>query len=248
MDIAIDIKKISKRYKNVCALDELSLLVPTGKVYGLLGENGAGKTTTLRIVTGLIKPNCGHVKIFGDLVNTRKTAAAKSVGSIIESPGLYGNLTAKENLKIAAKLHKTDEKKAMKLLNTVGLHDTGKKRVKNFSTGMKQRLGIACAMVHSPKILILDEPTIGLDPQGVIDLRNLINKLAKEMHMTVVVSSHILAEIEQIADLVGIIHKGKLIEQFDIMDLADEGEAQPKPGLLEKRFLAAVEGEKGERQ
>ena len=241
MEKAIDIRDITKSYKHTAALSGLSLCVPAGKVYGLLGENGAGKTTTLRIVTGLIRPDSGEVYVMGEKVRTAAPNAARSMGAIIESPGLYTNLTASENIRIAAKLCGADEAGSQKLLNVAGVHNTGNKRVKNFSTGMKQRLGIACALVHSPKILILDEPTIGLDPQGVIDLRKLIRSLAGEMEMTVIISSHILAEIEQIADMVGIIHKGKLIEQFDMKELIT-GSNKTAAGVLEQKFLSAIEG------
>lgn len=240
MEAAIKITTITKRYKRICALNNLSLEVPKGKVYGLLGENGAGKTTLMRAVTGLIRPDSGQITVLGEKINHKNPEFLRNIGAIVESPGLYGNLTAKENIIISARMHHCDISIAQTLLKDVGLEGTNKKRVTFFSSGMKQRLGIACALVHSPQILILDEPTIGLDPQGVIDLRTLIKKLVSEMEMTVIISSHILSEIVKIADVVGIIHKGMLIEQFDMVDFAGDDNYETVSERLEQKFLSTV--------
>lgn len=242
METAIKISAITKQYKRICALNNLSLEIPKGKVYGLLGENGAGKTTLMRSVTGLIRPDSGQITVFNEKVNHKNPVFLRYIGAIVESPGLYGNLTAKDNVIISAKMHNCDISDAQALLKDVGLENTNNKRVKFFSSGMKQRLGIACSLVHSPQILILDEPTIGLDPQGVIDLRNLIKKLVSDREMTVIISSHILSEIVKIADVVGIIHKGMLIEQFNMVNFAGDDSYQTVSERLEQKFLSTVSG------
>ena len=237
---AIEIRQVSKHYKKKCALDKITLSVSQGKVYGLLGKNGAGKTTTLRIVTGLIHADDGEVTVMGRKVDCKRPNEGCNIGAIIEAPGLYGNLSAKENVLLAAQMGGARDVDSEAMLSDVGLSDTGRKKVKQFSSGMKQRLGIACALINSPQILILDEPTVGLDPQGVIDLRRLIRRLADEKNMTVVLSSHILAEVEQIADMVGIIHEGRLVDEFDLEELSKAKDAKSGTGNLEQRFLEAI--------
>jgi len=200
-------------------LDNINLLVPKGSVYGFLGPNGAGKTTTLRLLLGLLKNQQGKLEIFGKEFSTHRIEILKRLGSLIEQPSLYLHLTAKENLDIYRLIYKVDKSRIDVVLKIVGLDQTGKKKAKQFSLGMKQRLSIAIALLHQPELLILDEPTNGLDPNGIIETRELIKKLNKEHNTTVIVSSHILNEIERMASHVGIIHKGKMLFQGPLQEL-----------------------------
>ena len=200
----------NKRQKT---LDNISLEVEKGSIYGFLGPNGAGKTTTLRLLLGLLKKQQGSIEIFGKEFNDHRIESLKKIGSLIEQPSLYGHLTAKENLNIYRKIYAAPKESIDRVLQLVGLEGTGKKRARQFSLGMKQRLSIAVALLHDPELLILDEPTNGLDPNGIIEVRELIRKLNRENGVTFIVSSHILAEVERMATHVGIIHKGKLLFQ-----------------------------------
>ena len=200
----------NKRQKT---LDNISLEVEKGSIYGFLGPNGAGKTTTLRLLLGLLKKQQGSIEIFGKEFNDHRIESLKKVGSLIEQPSLYGHLTAKENLNIYRKIYAAPKESIDRVLQLVGLEGTGKKRARQFSLGMKQRLSIAVALLHDPELLILDEPTNGLDPNGIIEVRELIRKLNRENGVTFIVSSHILAEVERMATHVGIIHMGKLLFQ-----------------------------------
>jgi ABC-2 type transport system ATP-binding protein len=199
-------KKLTKIFKKECAVDGISLSIPKNHIYGLLGANGAGKSTTLKMITGLLKTTSGEI-IFDDHKWSRNDL--RNIGALIEQPPIYGNLTAKENLKVHTTLLGLPDKRIHEVLKIVDLTDTGDKQAKNFSMGMKQRLGIATAILNYPKLLILDEPTNGLDPIGIQDLRKLI-KSFPEQGMTVILSSHILAEVEQIVDYVGIMSHGIL--------------------------------------
>jgi len=200
-------------------LDNVNLEVPKGSIYGFLGPNGAGKTTTLRLLLGLLKKQEGSIEIFGEDLATNRVGILKRLGSLIEQPSLYGHLTAKENLEIYRKLYQVSKQRVADVLQLVGLEDTGSKKAKQFSLGMKQRLSIAIALLHQPQLLILDEPTNGLDPNGIIETRELIKKLNVELGVTIVVSSHILAEIEKMATHVGIIHKGRFLFQGTLTEL-----------------------------
>ena len=200
-------------------LDNVNLEVPKGSIYGFLGPNGAGKTTTLRLLLGLLKKQEGSIEIFGEDLATNRVGILKRLGSLIEQPSLYGHLTAKENLEIYRKLYQVSKQRVADVLQLVGLEDTGSKKAKQFSLGMKQRLSIATALLHQPQLLILDEPTNGLDPNGIIETRELIKKLNVELGVTIVVSSHILAEIEKMATHVGIIHKGRFLFQGTLTEL-----------------------------
>ena len=213
MDYAIETLSLTKSYGDFTAVEDLELKVPAGKVYGFLGRNGSGKTTTIRMIMGLIKPNGGSVKIFGNEISRNRAEYLAGIGAIIETPGFYGNLSAYENLEITAKMFKTEKSRINEVLEIVGLSNIGDKAVGKFSLGMKQRLGIANALVHSPRILILDEPTNGLDPAGIIEMRKLIRQLSGSMGITVFVSSHLLSEVQQIADYIGIIDRGHLLKQ-----------------------------------
>lgn len=216
MNYAIQTKNLTKKYKKYMAVDNLSINVPEGKIYGFLGKNGAGKTTTIRMIMGLIKPDNGEVLIFGKEVNQNRLFAARNIGSIVESPGFYENLTARDNLAISCEMYNVDKKRIHEVLETVDLIDIKNKKAKEFSLGMKQRLGIANALIHSPKILVLDEPVNGLDPSGIKDTRLFLKKLSQEQGITILISSHILSEVQLMADYVGIIDRGVLIKETDI--------------------------------
>jgi len=205
--------------KDVKTLDNVSLDVPEGSIYGFLGPNGAGKTTTLRLLLGLLRKQDGNIEIFQKDFSSHRIEILKRLGSLIEQPSLYGHLTAKENLEIYRRIYKCNKTRVDDVLKLVGLENTGKKKAKQFSLGMKQRLSIAIALLHQPELLILDEPTNGLDPNGIIEVRELLKKLNKEHNTTVLVSSHILNEVERMATHVGIIHKGKMLFQGTLPDL-----------------------------
>ena len=200
-------------------LDNINLVVPKGSIYGFLGPNGAGKTTTLRLLLGLLKNQQGKLEVFGQEFSSNRLGILKRLGSLIEQPSLYLHLTARENLEIYRLIFHADKSRIEEVLKLVGLDYTGKKRVKQFSLGMKQRLSIAIALLHRPELLILDEPTNGLDPNGIIETRELIKKLNREHGTTVIVSSHILNEVERMATHVGIIHKGKMLFQGPLQEL-----------------------------
>lgn len=223
MSNIIDVRDLTKDFKELKAVDNLSFTVKTGEVYGFLGQNGAGKSTTIRMLLTLIKPTSGSIEIMGlDLLHHRKEIL-RQVGAIIERPDLYKYLTALENLRIFAAMSgvKVSQKKLLDQLEMVGLAERAHSKVKTYSQGMKQRLGIATALVHDPKLIILDEPTNGLDPQGIADIRNLILHLSKEMNKTLLISSHLLSEIELVADSMIIIDKGKKIVEGKVNKLFD---------------------------
>jgi ABC-2 type transport system ATP-binding protein len=207
-------------FKNgVKTLDDVNLEVPAGSVYGFLGPNGAGKTTTLRLLLGLLKKQEGELEMFGQPFGPHRIGILKRLGSLIEQPSLYLHLTARENLEIYRLVYNVSKSRIDEVLRLVGLESTGKKRAKQFSLGMRQRLSIAIALLHQPELLILDEPTNGLDPNGIIEMRELIKKLNSEHGTTVIVSSHILIEIEKMATHVGIIHKGRMLFQGPLQEL-----------------------------
>lgn len=216
MESVLKTCNLTKQYKENTAVDNLNMNILKGDIYGLLGENGAGKTTIMRMILGLIKPTNGSVELFGEKLTEDKKHILARVGSIIEFPGFYGNLTAVENLNIHRKLMGIPEESCIKeVLEIVGLTEAANKRAKDFSLGMKQRLGIARALLHNPEFLVLDEPTNGLDPMGIKEIRNLILDLSKKRNITVLISSHILSEVQQLATRLGIMHKGKLLEEVD---------------------------------
>ncbi|MBN8863526.1 MAG: ABC transporter ATP-binding protein [Sphingobacteriales bacterium] len=200
-------------------LQQVNLVVPKGSIYGFLGPNGAGKTTTLRLLLGLLKNQQGSLEIFGQKFPGQRLDILSRIGSLIEQPSLYGHLTATENLEIYRRIYQVDQSRIATVLQLVGLQDTGRKKARQFSLGMKQRLSIAIALLHQPELLILDEPTNGLDPNGIIETRELIKKLNREHNTTVLVSSHILNEVERMATHVGIIHKGKMLFQGTLPEL-----------------------------
>jgi len=218
-DLIIETKGLTKRFGNFEAVKDLNLRVPRGVIYGFLGPNGAGKSTTIRMLLDLIRPSSGEVYLFGKEVSSHRMEILRRVGALVESPSYYGNLTAYENLDISRRILKIDKKEINKVLEIVSLSKWKNTKVKNFSMGMKQRLGIAQALIGPRELLILDEPTNGLDPAGVKEIRNLIMSLPKIMGVTVLISSHILSEIEQIADYVGIIRRGSLLFQGTLDEL-----------------------------
>jgi len=205
--------------KNQKTLDNINLEVPAGSIYGFLGPNGAGKTTTLRLLLGLLKKQQGSIQVFGNEFDQHRIECLKHIGSLIEQPSLYGHLTAKENLEIYRKIYGASKQRIDFVLQLIGLEKTGRKKARQFSLGMKQRLSIAAALLHNPRLLILDEPTNGLDPNGIIETRELVKQLNRENGVTIIVSSHMLAEVERMATHVGIIHKGKLLFQGTLPEL-----------------------------
>ena len=211
---------LSYSFRNgVKTLDDVNLEVPAGSIYGFLGPNGAGKTTTLRLLLGLLKNQTGELEVFGKPFAAHRMEILKRLGSLIEQPSLYLHLTAKENLEIYRLIYNVSKNRVDEVLKLVGLESTGSKKAKQFSLGMRQRLSIAIALLHQPELLILDEPTNGLDPNGIIEIRELVKKLNKEHGTTVIVSSHILIEVEKMATHVGIIHKGGLLFQGPLQQL-----------------------------
>jgi ABC-type multidrug transport system ATPase subunit len=223
MKSLLEVRDLSKNFGTFEAVKDLSFIVNEGDVYGFLGQNGAGKSTTLRMLLKLITPTTGNFYFSGKKIEIGDNTMLKETGAIIERPDLYKYLTAYDNLYIFAKMSgiKVTRQVIMDQLEMVGLADRYKSKAKTFSQGMKQRLGIAIALVHQPKLIILDEPTNGLDPQGIADMRNLILRLSKEMGKTVIVSSHLLSEIEVIANRMIIINKGKKIVEGDVATLLD---------------------------
>ena len=210
----VETRGLCKQYGQAMRVKQLNLSVPEGAVYGFLGPNGAGKSTTLKMVLGLARPTAGEITVFGKPVNPRnRIAILKQVGSLIESPSYYGHLTGEENLRIIQTLRGAPEKDIQEVLSIVRLDGQKGKQVAHYSLGMKQRLGLAAALLGFPKLLILDEPTNGLDPAGIQEMRELICSLPGQFGMTVVVSSHLLSEIDQMADHVAIIREGELVFQ-----------------------------------
>lgn len=230
----IQVKGLTKSFKNLTAVKDLSFTVYEGDVYGFLGQNGAGKSTTIRMLLTLIEPTAGSIELFGMPLNSHRTEILRQVGAVIEKPDVYKYLSAIDNLRIFARLSglKPTDQQLMQQLEMVGLAARAKDIVKTFSQGMKQRLGIAVALIHDPKLIILDEPTNGLDPQGIADIRNLIRHLSRDLNKTILVSSHLLNEIEQVATRLLIIDKGTKLVEGTAADLFD-----PSQTLLELETL-----------
>lgn len=203
-------------------LDNINLHVPEGAIYGFLGPNGAGKTTTLKLVTGLLRKQQGAISVFGKPFEKNRIDILKRTGTLIESPSVYSHLSAPENLRVLQKVYRTPAKRIQEVLRLVNLADTGDKKAGRFSLGMKQRLGIAVAMLHQPSLLILDEPTNGLDPNGIIEIRELLRKLNREEGLTILISSHLLPEMEKLATHAAVINKGKIIFEGELSTLIDK--------------------------
>lgn len=213
----IETNNLTKKFGTQIAVDKVSLHVEKGIIYGLLGRNGAGKTSTMRMLLNLVKPTEGEIQLFGESYKKNPKATYRRIGSIIETPGFYENLTGRENLKILERLRGTHKKSSIKdALEAVNLLKEEKKLFGDYSLGMKQRLGIAAAIMHEPELLILDEPTNGLDPVGIHEIRKYLINICKEKGTTILISSHILSEIEQVADTIGVMHEGKLLEEINM--------------------------------
>lgn len=228
------LSNISKKISNRIILDNINLSITKGDIFGFLGPNGAGKTTTMKIITGLMKPSQGKIIINDIDLLKQKEKALMNIGAVVENPALYGYLSAIDNLKIVAKLRNVKPKDLDDIINTIGLKERINDKVKTYSLGMKERLTIGCALVGNPKLLILDEPTNGLDPTGIIELRNLIRKLEGEYKMTIFLSSHQLHEVEQICNKVAFINKGKIVAVENIADIISKGEN------LEEKYMKLV--------
>lgn len=217
----IEINSLTKRFKSLTAVDNLSLNVYKGDVFGFLGPNGAGKSTTIRMMLTLINPTSGNIKLFGKEIKEHRNEIFRKVGAIVEKPDFYLYLTAYKNLEILGKMSGADvsNKNIMQILELVGLEKRFDSKVKTYSHGMKQRLGIAQALLHNPELIVLDEPTVGLDPQGIKEIRELILKLSSEKQITIFLSSHILKEIEIVANRMVIINKGKTLIEGSVKEL-----------------------------
>lgn len=227
MPIILKVSSLTKQFRDVKAVDNLSFTVNQADVYGFLGQNGAGKSTTIRMLLTLIEPSSGEIEMFGMNLRTHRKEILSQVGAIIERPDMYKYLSGYENLLLFARMNQVDSsrKKLMGQLELVGLADRAHSKVKTYSQGMKQRLGIAVALVHDPQLIILDEPTNGLDPQGIADMRNLILHLSRHLKKTVLVSSHLLSEIEQVATRMLIIDHGRKITEGNVKELFDPSKA-----------------------
>lgn len=219
MDSVLRTTNIVKKYGSKTVLNKINMNINRGDIYGFIGKNGAGKTTFMRVVLSLTSKNDGEVVFFD---NKNINEIGLKVGSLIEAPGLYKNATAYENLKRFSILYNADETKINELLKIVGLPNTGKKKVKDFSLGMKQRLGIAIALLGDPELMLLDEPVNGLDPEGIKDIRDVIVKLNKEKNITFLISSHLLDELSKVVTKYGIIDNGVLIEEIDAKELKEK--------------------------
>lgn len=241
MQPLISVNGLVKQFEEVKAVDNLSFSVFPGDIYGFLGQNGAGKSTTIRMLLTLITPTAGSIEMFGYKLPHHRSEILRQVGAIIERPDLYKFLSAYDNLEMFARLSGIKPTKAqlMTQLEKVGLAERAHSKVKTFSQGMKQRLGIAISLIHDPKLIILDEPTNGLDPQGIADMRRMILELRNEHKKTVIVSSHLLNEIEQVATRMIIIHKGKKVVEGSTAELFDPADTlvevqTPDEHVLEK--------------
>jgi ABC-type multidrug transport system ATPase subunit len=222
-NLAIETVGLTYNFGSQTVVKNLSLQVPRGSIYGFLGPNGAGKTTTIKILLNLLKSPADQVFIFGKEINSNRIASLKRIGALVEQPAIYAHLTGKENLLNRCMLLSIAKNKADEMLALVGLKDSAHKKAGKYSLGMKQRLGIALALISDPELLLLDEPTNGLDPNGIIEIRNLMIELTSKHQKTILVSSHLLAEIERTATHVGIINNGELLFQGPISELQDLG-------------------------
>ncbi len=237
MQQIVRVTDLTKQFKNLTAVDHLSYTVNEGDVYGFLGQNGAGKSTSIRMMLTLIEPSSGEIEIFGMNLAKHRREILSQIGAVIEKPDVYKYLSAYDNLQLFAKFSGIipSRQQLMDQLELVGLAQRANDKVKTFSQGMKQRLGIGIALIHNPRLIILDEPTNGLDPQGIADIRNLILYLSRESKKTVIVSSHLLSEIEQIATRVLIIDKGKKLVEGNASELLD-----PSQTIVELQTLDNV--------
>lgn len=222
-EVILKTHNISKKYGNQFAVNNVNMTIKKGDIYGFIGQNGAGKTTLIRLITGLAHKTSGDLELFNLSSEGDLNKARTMIGSLIETPAFYGNMTARENLEVSRLVRNIAGKECIdEVLELVGLKDTGKKKVKNFSLGMRQRLGIANALLGNPRLLILDEPINGLDPMGIVEIRELLKKINKEKEVTILISSHILGELSELATNYGIIREGKLIEEISAKKLKEK--------------------------
>lgn len=235
----IETRGLTRRFGAQLAVDALNLSVPAAGVYGFLGPNGAGKTTAIRMLLGLIRPNAGEVYLFGQPLPTNRYSLMRRVGALVETPSLYPHLTGRENLEVTRRLLGAPGKLIDLALDTVRLTKDANRRVREYSLGMRQRLGLALALLNKPDLLILDEPTNGLDPAGIHEMRDLIRHLPRESGMTVFLSSHLLSEVEQIASHIGIIHEGRLLFQGALSELQSKQQTELTVGV--KQLDRAIE-------
>lgn len=225
----LQVKNLTKKYGDRIAVDNITFDIFEGEIFGFLGPNGAGKTTTIKLITGLAKPTSGEITICGHSLKKKFEKAIRCVGGVIENPILYKDYSGLENLKYYASLYpKIDLQKINNVVELVGLTDRINDKVKTYSLGMKQRLGIAQALLHDPKLLLLDEPTNGLDPNGVLEMRAFLKKLAHSQGISILISSHILAEMQIICDTIGIMNNGKIIELKTVDQMTQGNEAEQK--------------------
>lgn len=222
-EVILKTYNVTKKYGNQVAVNNVNMTIRKGEIYGFIGQNGAGKTTLIRLITGLIHKSGGEIELLGASGENELNKARTMVGSLIETPLFYTNMTARENLEVSRLVRNIPGKRCIdEVLELVGLKDVEKKKVKNFSLGMRQRLGIANALMGNPKLLILDEPINGLDPMGIVEIRELLKKINKEKNMTILISSHILSELSELATTYGIISNGKLIEEITAEELSEK--------------------------
>lgn len=253
----LETSQLTHRYsQDGPSLQAVSLKVPLGAIYGFLGPNGAGKTTTLRLCLGLLQAQEGRIEVLGKDLTTARVEVLRQVGSLIESPSLYDHLTAVENLTLLQRIHRCPRQRIDEVLALVGLAHTGRKPTGRFSLGMRQRLSIAMALIHRPRLLILDEPTNGLDPHGIIEMRALLTRLNQVEGVTIVISSHLLAEVEKLASHVGILSRGRLVFQGTLDQLKEMQQQRLYFGtddpvravqlLRDRQWMARIEGERVE--
>lgn len=242
MDYVLEAKTLTKKYKNFKALDELTMKIPQGAIYGLVGKNGAGKTTLIRIICGLQNPTSGEYILYGKKSNSKGiTKARRRIGAVVETPSIYLDMTARENLKQQFSVLGMPSFEAIEdLLRLVGLENTGKKKAKHFSLGMKQRLGIAVALAGDPDFLVLDEPINGLDPQGIVEIRELILKLNREFNITVLISSHILDELSKLATHYGFVDSGRVVKEISAKKLENSCRKAIRIEVTDIKILSLV--------
>ena len=244
----IETQNLTKSYADFTAVSNVNLHIPKGAVYGFLGPNGAGKSTTMKMFLGLTKPTSGSFTIDGKKYPEARVEILKEVGSFIEAPAFYGNVSGEENLEIVRKILGLPKSSVSEALEIVGLTQFRKRLAKKYSLGMKQRLGLASALIGQPPILILDEPTNGLDPVGIHEIRTLIRSLPEKFNCTVFVSSHLLSEVELMADTVGILNHGRLLVEGTLEQLRSGAAAQGYPtDNLEDTFLALIDADNRQR-
>lgn len=245
----ISTEGLTKKYKNFVSVNRVNIHVRKGTIYGFLGPNGAGKSTTMKMLLGMAKPTAGKFHVNRKVMPEDRIEILRNVGSFIESPAYYPNLTGRENLEIIRKILNLKKKDVDDALELVGLTEFGDRLVRKYSLGMKQRLGLAGALIGRPPILILDEPTNGLDPAGIHEIRNLIKELPKMYNCTIMISSHMLSEIELMADDIGILNHGKLLFEGSIEELRAEAKMQGfNDNNLEEMFLSMIDADNSRRK